>query len=45
MAQDFRAAFGLGDDDRSYYAVDAQGVALAAIKALNEQVTAQGARI
>jgi hypothetical protein len=45
MAQDFRAAFGLGDDDRTYYAVDAQGVALAAIKALNEQVTAQGARI
>lgn len=45
MAQDFRAAFGLGDDDRTYYAVDAQGVALAAIKALNEQVSAQSARI
>jgi trimeric autotransporter adhesin len=45
MAQDFRAAFGLGDDDRTYYSVDAQGVALAAIKALNEQVTAQEARI
>ena len=45
MAQDFRAAFGLGDDDRTYYAVDAQGVALAAIKALNEEVTAQEARI
>ncbi|MDB4980752.1 MAG: hypothetical protein JWM82_1504 [Myxococcales bacterium] len=45
MAQDFRAAFGLGDDDRTYYAVDAQGVALAAIKALNEQMNAQEARI
>jgi hypothetical protein len=45
MAQDFRATFGLGDDDRTYYAVDAQGVALAAIKALNEQLSAQEARI
>jgi hypothetical protein len=45
MAQDFRASFGLGDDDRTYYAVDAQGVALAAIKALNELVAAQEARI
>ena len=45
MAQDFRAAFGLGDDDRTYYAVDAQGVALAAIKALNEQAAAQEERI
>jgi Chaperone of endosialidase/Stigma-specific protein, Stig1 len=45
MAQDFRAAFGLGDDEHTYYSVDAQGVALAAIKALNEQLTAQEARI
>jgi hypothetical protein len=45
MAQDFRATFGLGDDDRTYFAVDAQGVALAAIQALNQQVTAQAARI
>ena len=45
MAQDFRATFGLGDDDRTYYSVDAQGVALAAIKALNDQFTAQEARI
>src|SRR5262249_40465054 len=35
MAQDFRATFGLGDDDRTYYSVDAQGVALAAIQGLN----------
>jgi hypothetical protein len=45
MAQDFRATFGLGDDDRTYYAVDAQGVALAAIQALDRLVKAQEARI
>jgi hypothetical protein len=45
MAQDFRAAFGLGDDDRTYYAVDAQGVALAAIKELDRLVTTQEQRI
>jgi hypothetical protein len=45
MAQDFRASFGLGDDDRTYYAVDAQGVALAAIQALDRLVTAQTSRI
>jgi trimeric autotransporter adhesin len=45
MAQDFRASFGLGDDDRTYYAVDAQGVALAAIQALDHLVTTQELRI
>jgi hypothetical protein len=40
MAQDFRAAFGLGDDDRTYHAVDAHGVALAAIKALQARIEA-----
>jgi hypothetical protein len=45
MAQDFRAAFGLGDTDRSYYSIDAHGVTLAAIKALYEQMQAQDARI
>jgi hypothetical protein len=45
MAQDFYAAFGLGDTDRGYYSVDAHGVALAAIKALAEQVDEQNARI
>jgi hypothetical protein len=45
MAQDFYAAFGLGDSDRSYHAVDAHGVTLAAIKALFEQVQEQNARI
>lgn len=33
-AQDFRAAFGLGEDDRHISTVDADGVALAAIQAL-----------
>jgi hypothetical protein len=37
MAQDFHAAFGLGDTDRAYSSIDAHGVALAAIKALNER--------
>jgi Chaperone of endosialidase len=45
MAQDFRAAFGLGDSDRTYYPVDAHGVALAAIQAVYEQVKAQEVRI
>lgn len=38
MAQDFRAAFGLGTDDKSIVTVDADGVALAAIQGLNEKV-------
>jgi hypothetical protein len=45
MAQDFKAGFGLGDDDRTYYAVDAQGVALAAIQALDHMVAEQQRRI
>lgn len=36
-AQDFRKAFGLGSDDKSITTVDADGIALAAIKALNKQ--------
>ena len=38
MAQDFRAAFGTGLDDRHIATVDADGVALAAIQGLNEKV-------
>jgi hypothetical protein len=38
MAQDFRAAFGLGEDDKHISAVDEEGVALAAIKALQTEV-------
>lgn len=39
MAQDFRAAFGLGEDDKHISTVDAEGVALAAIQALYQTVT------
>jgi hypothetical protein len=38
MAQDFSASFGLGDTDTSIATVDADGVALAAIKALIVEV-------
>jgi hypothetical protein len=44
-AQDFSAAFGLGEDDRHISTVDAQGVALAAIQALYETVTEQNQQI
>ncbi|MBO9613335.1 MAG: tail fiber domain-containing protein [Dyadobacter sp.] len=37
VAQDFHAAFGLGNDNRSIGTVDADGVALAGIKALEER--------
>jgi hypothetical protein len=36
MAQDFRAAFGVGEDDRHISTVDAEGVALAAIQGLHQ---------
>ena len=39
MAQDFHAAFGLGEDDKHISTVDAEGVALAAIQALYQTVT------
>src|SRR5215218_9042032 len=38
MAQDFAAAFGVGDTDRAIHVVDGQGVALAAIQALQLEV-------
>lgn len=37
MAQDFRAAFGLGESDKTLNSVDAQGVTMAAIQALYQQ--------
>ena len=40
MAQDFHAAFGLGDSDTQIVTVDADGVALAAIQGLNAKVDA-----
>ena len=45
MAQDFYAAFGLGTDDKHIAAVDAQGVALAAIQGLNQKVDEKDAKI
>jgi hypothetical protein len=45
MAQDFAAAFGVGDDDRRIHTVDASGVALAAIQALAARLEAAEARI
>ena len=38
-AQDFRAAFGLGDGDRAIATVDAEGVSLVAIQALERRTT------
>ena len=52
MAQDFAAAFGVGEDERSIHPVDAQGVAIASIQALHralgealEELRAQRAKI
>ena len=45
MAQDFAAAFHLGDTDKAISTVDEGGVALAAAKALESRTTAQDARI
>ena len=45
MAQDFRASFGLGDDEHYYYPVDAHGVALASIQALDHLVQLQQEQI
>ena len=41
MAQDFSAAFGLGDDDKTISTVDPDGVALAAIQGLNAKLEAE----
>jgi hypothetical protein len=38
MAQDFKAAFGVGGTDKGITTVDADGVALAAIQGLNQKV-------
>jgi cbb3-type cytochrome oxidase cytochrome c subunit len=37
MAQDFYAAFGVGEDDKHITSIDEDGVALAAIKALHAE--------
>lgn len=45
MAQDFRAAFGLGETDKGIDDIDAQGVALAAIQGLHAQLQDREAEI
>lgn len=45
MAQEFYAAFGLGEDDKHISTVDADGVALVAIQGLYQVVQKQDARI
>ena len=45
MAQDFRAAFGLGENDTTISTLDADGVALAAIQGLNQKLEADNARL
>lgn len=45
MAQDFKAAFGVGESETGITTVDADGVALAAIKGLYEVVKEKDARI
>ena len=45
MAQDFYAAFNVGEDNRHTNSVDADGVALAAIQGLNRKVEEQASRI
>ena len=38
MAQDFTAAFGVGEDEKRIYAIDTAGVAFAAIQALFQMI-------
>ena len=45
MAEDFHAAFGLGEDNRAINSIDASGVALAAIQGLNQLVSEKDAEI
>jgi hypothetical protein len=44
-AQDFHAAFGLGDSERTITTVDADGVALAAVQALHRNLQQQDATL
>jgi hypothetical protein len=41
MAQDFHAAFGVGESDKMINTIDADGVALAAIQGLNQKLEAE----
>jgi hypothetical protein len=44
-AQDFKAAFGLGESDTGIATIDADGVALAAIQGLNRKLEAQSSKL
>jgi hypothetical protein len=45
MAQDFKAAFGVGETDTGIATVDEEGVALAAIQGLNQKLNEKDAEI
>ncbi len=45
MAQDFYAAFGIGEDDRHITTIDADGVAFAAIQGLNTKLETENAAL
>ena len=45
MAQDFHAAFGLGQNPSAIATVDADGVALAAIQGLNRKLEKEAASL
>jgi lipid II:glycine glycyltransferase (peptidoglycan interpeptide bridge formation enzyme) len=45
MAQDFYAAFALGDDERTMATIDLDGVALAAIQGLHQLAEERAARV
>ena len=45
MAQDFAAAFGVGENDTTISTVDADGVALAALQGLNAKLEAENAAL
>jgi hypothetical protein len=45
MAQDFKAAFKVGETDTGITTVDADGVALAAIQGLNQKLDAKDVEI
>jgi hypothetical protein len=45
MAQDFYAAFGVGEDDRHITSIDEDGVALAAVKGLYKRSNREYARL
>lgn len=45
LAHDFAAAFGVGEDDRHLTAIEAEGVAFAAIQGLNQKLEERSAAL